>query len=57
MHPDHREKTVFSTDKGHFVFTRIPFGLKRVPVTFQCLMNTLLTGLNGIMEFIYLDDI
>ena len=57
MHPDHREKTAFSTDKGHFEFTRVPFGLKGAPATFQRLMNTVLTGLNGLKAFVYLDDI
>jgi len=32
-------KTVFSTDRGHFEFERMPFGLKGAPGTFQRLMN------------------
>ncbi|KAL4153818.1 hypothetical protein QTP88_001651 [Uroleucon formosanum] len=57
MHPDHCHKTAFSTDKGHFEFLRVPFGLKGAPATFQRLMNSVLTGLNGIKAFVYLDDI
>lgn len=39
MNPIDREKTAFSTDKGHYEFSCMPFGLKGVPGTFQRLMN------------------
>lgn len=57
MHPEHCAKTAFSTDKGHFEFLRVPFGLKGAPATFQRLMNTVLAGLTGLKAFVYLDDI
>jgi len=57
MHPEPQEKTAFSTDKGHFEFTKVPFGLKGAPATFQWLMNAVLTGLKGLKAFVYLDDI
>jgi len=57
MNPSDSEKTAFSTDKGHFEFLRMPFGLKGAPGTFQRLMNKVLTGLNGLRVFVYLDDI
>lgn len=57
MHPDHKERTAFSTERGYFEFQRVPFGLKGAPARFQRLMNTVLTGLNGLKTFVYLDDI
>jgi len=54
MHPEHRQKTAFSTDKRHYEFLSVPFGLKGAPATFQRMMNTVLTGLKA---FVYLDDI
>ncbi|XP_047025498.1 uncharacterized protein LOC124634121, partial [Helicoverpa zea] len=50
-------KTAFSVPQGHFEFTRMPFGLKNAPSTFQKLMNTCLSGLQGSRCFVYLDDI
>ena len=35
----------------------MPFGLKTAPVTFQRLMDLILTGLIGTELFVYLDDI
>ncbi|GBP02071.1 Retrovirus-related Pol polyprotein from transposon 17.6 [Eumeta japonica] len=52
-----KEKTAFSTDKGHYEFNRMPFGLTGAPATFQMAMNTILTGLQGLDCFVYLDDI
>lgn len=52
-----REKTAFSTDIGHYQFKRCPFGLKTMPAFFQSLLNGILTGLQGIKCFIYLDDV
>jgi hypothetical protein len=50
-------KTAFSTPQGHYEYTRMPFGLKNAPSTFQRLMNNVLAGVQGIKCFVYLDDI
>ncbi|XP_033363072.1 uncharacterized protein LOC117241209 [Bombus vosnesenskii] len=57
MSQEDAHKTAFSTPYGHFQFKRMPFGLKDAPATFQRLMNSILSGLQGIELFVYLDDI
>lgn len=57
MNKDHAHKTAFSTPHGHYEFTRMPFGLKNAPATFQRLMDQVLSGLQGTELFVYLDDI
>ena len=52
-----KEKTAFSTPKGHFEFNVMPFGLTNAPSTFQCLMECVLAGLTQKQCLIYLDDI
>jgi hypothetical protein len=42
-----RHKTAFSTADGHFEYTRMPFGLKAAPSTFQRMMNSVLSELIG----------
>ncbi|CAH2088138.1 unnamed protein product [Euphydryas editha] len=55
MHPDDIEKTAFSTERGHYEFLRMPFGLKNAPSTFQRLMDHILRGIENV--FTYLDDV
>jgi hypothetical protein len=38
--PGQGPKTAFSTKQGHWEYTRLPFGLKTAPATFQKLMNS-----------------
>lgn len=52
-----KQKTAFSTPYGHYEFNRMPFGLKNAPATFQRLMNSVLSGLQGLKCLIYLDNI
>ncbi|KAJ2947350.1 hypothetical protein O0L34_g17078 [Tuta absoluta] len=55
MHPNDVEKTAFSTERGHYEFLRMPFGLKNAPSTFQRLMDHILRGIENV--FTYLDDV
>ena len=57
MSEEDKEKTAFSSPFGHYHYNRMPFGLKGAPATFQRLMNVVLTGLQGLHCFVYLDDI
>ncbi|KAL7289564.1 hypothetical protein TKK_0016535 [Trichogramma kaykai] len=50
-------KTAFSTPFHHLQFRRMALGLKGSPGTFQALMDKVLSGLQGIELFIYMDDI
>lgn len=52
-----KHKTAFSIPYGHFEYNRMPSGLKNAPAMFQRLMDQVLTGLQGIELFVYLDDI
>lgn len=49
--------TAFSTDKGHFEFNRLPFGLNISPNSFQRMMSIALSGLPPHCAFLYIDDI
>lgn len=57
MNPVDRAKTAFSTTQGHFEFTRMPFGLKNAPATFQRAMNNILSNYIGSICYVYVDDI
>jgi len=52
-----RLKTAYSTNYGHFDYKSMPFGLKGDPATFQHLMSTVLSGMQGLKCLVYLDDI
>lgn len=57
MNPRDIPKTAFSTPTDLYQYTRMLFGLKNAPPTFQRLMNNVLSGLPGIYCFVYLEDI
>lgn len=52
-----REKTAFSSHTGLWEFTRMPFGLKGAPASFQRLMMAVLAGLTWRECLVYLDDV
>ena len=54
---EHRNKSAFSTESGHWQFCVMPFGVKNAPAVFARLMADIMQGLqwNGIA--VYLDDI
>lgn len=51
------EKTAFSVSSGKYEFTRMPFGLKNAPATFQRVMDAVLRDLIGVCCLVYMDDI
>jgi hypothetical protein len=52
-----KENTAFSCHRGHFQFTKLPFGVNNGPATYQRCMDLILTGLKGIDCLAYLDDL
>ncbi|XP_043206108.1 uncharacterized protein LOC122372666 [Amphibalanus amphitrite] len=52
-----KEKTAFSTHTGLWEFSRMPFGLKGAPASFQRLMMAVLAGLTWRECLVYLDDV
>ena len=55
--PNDRQKTAFTTRRGLFEFSVMPFGLCNALATFERLMETVLRGLQFETCLIYLDDI
>lgn len=53
---DSRPLTAFSTNKGHYQFNRLPFGLKISTNSFQRMLSIALAGLDS-EAFLYVDDI
>ncbi len=54
MAPESREVTAFSTPNGHFQWTRMPFGLKGAPLTFQRTIDNIFVDMLGYSVYIYL---
>ncbi len=57
MAPGSREVTALSTPNGHFECTRMPFGIKGAPPTFQRTMNNIFGDILGDSVYIYPDNI
>ena len=55
--PADREKTAFTTPRGLFEFTVMPFGLCNAPATFERLMECVLRELQWNICILYLDDV
>jgi len=52
-----RDITSFSTSNGLYRFTRLPFGLKIGPNSFQRMMTIAFSGLEPSQAFLYMDDL
>ena len=55
MNENDREKTAFITPEGLYEFNVMPFGLCNAPATFQRYMNSVLSGIPGVV--VYIDDL
>ncbi|CAH2088405.1 unnamed protein product [Euphydryas editha] len=55
IHPNSRYLTTFITSKGLYQYKRLMFGITCAPELFQKILERMLTGLNGVVNFI--DDI
>ncbi len=52
-----RTYTTFTTSPCQFMFKRMAQGLRNSPLTFQRLMNSILSGLIGKSVFCFFDDV
>lgn len=57
LNPEHKHKTAFSANFSKYQFKRLPFGLSNSPATFQRLMDTIFTDLQGKSIFIFMDNL
>ncbi|XP_072936215.1 uncharacterized protein [Epargyreus clarus] len=55
IHPNSRHLTTFITSKGLYRYKRLMFGITCAPELFQKIVEKMLTGLDGVINFI--DDI
>lgn len=52
-----KDKTTFTSHHGLFRFTRMPFGLKNAPGTFQRVIDVILSQVKWQYALVYLDDV
>ena len=57
MDEDSKWLTAFVTLKGLYEFNRVPFGIKNAPSIFQQRIRKILSGLEGIICEVFIDDI
>jgi hypothetical protein len=57
VHENDREKTVFTTPWGTFMYDKMPFGLMNAGATFQRAMDIAFVGEKDKFVVIYLDDL
>lgn len=57
LRAEDRTKTALSTEYAHFEYKSMPFGLKGASATFQRLMSSVLSGMQGLKCLVYLDNI
>ena len=57
MEPEDAQKTAFAGPYGHYEYTRMGMGLRNARATFQALMDLVVSGLQGVELYVYLDDI
>ena len=56
VNPNDKDKTAFMSKLGKYRFTKMPFGLRNAPATFQRLMDHVLAGMQEYAAA-YMDDI
>ena len=57
VNPDHVHKTAIATHLGLYEFTRMPYGLKTAPQTFQRILNSVFPYFLYQWLIIYIDDV
>lgn len=57
VHKSDQDKTAFVTPFGMYRFTKMAFGLRNAPATFQRLIDRLRAGLGDVKLLAYLDDL
>ena len=57
MDPEDAHETAFAGPYSHYEYTRMGTRLRNAPATFQALMDLVLSGLQGVELYVYLDDI
>ena len=57
MSDEDKDKTAFTSHLGTYRYTRMPFGLKNGPATFQRALDIILSGVKWQICLVYIDDV